>query len=69
MVEPEKINVPKALADGIESLIAMRDEMLRAGNQTEAAKVRDDLAAKGILLKDGKDPETGERVTTWEMKR
>jgi cysteinyl-tRNA synthetase len=24
---------------------------------------------QGIQLKDGKDPVTGERVTTWEVKR
>ena len=35
----------------------------------EADKIRDDLAAKGVQLKDGKDPATGERVTTWEVKR
>ncbi len=27
------------------------------------------LAEMGIALKDGKDPETGEPVTTWEVKR
>ncbi len=27
------------------------------------------LLAQGIQLKDGKDPATGERVTTWEVKR
>ena len=32
-------------------------------------ELRDELAAQGIQLKDGKDPETGERVTTWEFKR
>ena len=32
-------------------------------------KIRDELLAQGIQLKDGKDPETGERVTTWEVKR
>ena len=25
--------------------------------------------AQGVQLKDGKDPATGERVTTWEVKR
>ena len=28
-----------------------------------------DLLAQGIQLKDGKDPATGERITTWEVKR
>ncbi len=34
-----------------------------------ADRIRDELLAQGIQLKDGKDPETGERVTTWEVKR
>ncbi|MEQ8306971.1 MAG: cysteine--tRNA ligase [Hoeflea sp.] len=35
----------------------------------EADRIRDELLAQGIQLKDGKDPETGERVTTWEVRR
>jgi cysteinyl-tRNA synthetase len=38
-------------------------------NFTEADRIRDELLEEGIQLKDGKDPETGERVTTWEVKR
>ncbi len=34
-----------------------------------ADRIRDELAEKGIQLKDGKDPETGERTTAWEVKR
>ena len=59
----------QALEEGIGSIIQMRLEMLKAKNFAEADKIRDDLLAKGIQLKDGKDPETGERVTTWEVKR
>ena len=43
--------------------------MLKARNFAEADRIRDDLLAKGVQLKDGKDPATGERVTTWEVKR
>jgi len=32
-------------------------------------RIRDELVAQGIQLKDGKDPETGEAITTWEVKR
>ena len=53
----------------VQALGDMRLEMLKSKNFTEADKIRDDLAAKGIQLKDGKDKETGERVTTWEVKR
>ena len=59
----------KALEDSIEALIQLRLEMLKAKNFAEADRIRDDLAGKGIQLKDGKDPQTGERVTTWEVKR
>jgi cysteinyl-tRNA synthetase len=42
---------------------------IAAKNWAEADRIRDELLAKGIQLKDGKDPETGERVTTWEVRR
>ncbi|MCF3641556.1 cysteine--tRNA ligase [Rhizobium sp. TRM95111] len=66
---PKRAEVSKALEEGVESIIQMRLELLKARNFAEADKIRDDLLAKGIQLKDGKDPETGERVTTWEVKR
>ncbi|MGR8923352.1 cysteine--tRNA ligase [Rhizobium leguminosarum] len=66
---PKKMEIDEAVASAIDALIAMRLEMLKAKNFTEADKIRDELTAKGIQLKDGKDPVTGERVTTWEVKR
>ncbi|WP_205910355.1 hypothetical protein [Rhizobium sp. FKL33] len=57
------------LSDAIQAVVDMRLEMLKSGNEAEADKIRDDLLAKGIQLKDGKDPATGERITTWEIKR
>ena len=68
-VAPKKIEIAAAVAEGLEAIIQMRLEMLKAKNFAEADKIRDDLAAKGIQLKDGKDPATGERVTTWDVKR
>ncbi len=44
-------------------------KLLKAKNFAEADRIRNELAEKGIQLKDGKDKETGERVTTWEVKR
>ena len=42
---------------------------IREKNWAEADRIRDALLAEGIQLKDGKDPATGERVTTWEVRR
>ena len=68
-VLPKKAEISKDLAEGIESIIQLRLEMLKAKNFAEADKIRNDLGERGVLLKDGKDPATGERVTTWELKR
>ena len=65
MDEAEK----EALTQGLDAIIQMRLEVLNAKNFAEADKIRDDLLSKGIQLKDGKDPATGERVTSWEVKR
>ena len=35
----------------------------------EGDRIRDELAGMGIALKDGKDPATGQPVTTWEVRR
>ncbi|MBZ9852648.1 cysteine--tRNA ligase [Mesorhizobium sp. CA13] len=49
--------------------IARRLELIAAKSWTEADRIRDELLAQGVQLKDGKDPVTGARVTTWEVKR
>ncbi|QIO44180.1 cysteine--tRNA ligase [Rhizobium leguminosarum bv. trifolii] len=66
---PKKMEIDETVASAVDALVAMRLEMLKAKNFTEADKIRDELTAKGIQLKDGKDAVTGERVTTWEVKR
>ncbi|PDS80042.1 cysteine--tRNA ligase [Rhizobium sp. L43] len=66
---PKKMEIDEAVAAAVDALVAMRLEMLKAKNFAEADKIRDELTAKGIQLKDGKDAATGERVTTWEVKR
>jgi cysteinyl-tRNA synthetase len=35
----------------------------------ESDRIRDELAAMGVVLKDSKNPTTGEPVTTWEKVR
>ncbi|MBZ9694674.1 MULTISPECIES: cysteine--tRNA ligase [unclassified Mesorhizobium] len=53
----------------IAETIARRLQFIAAKNWAEADRIRDELLAQGVQLKDGKDPVTGERVTTWEVKR
>ena len=50
-------------------LISARAEARKAKNYTEADRIRAELDAMGIQLNDSKDPDTGELVTTWEVKR
>ena len=58
-----------SIDSALEGLIALRLQHIREKNWPEADRIRNDLAQQGVLLKDGKDPETGERVTTWERRR
>ena len=51
------------------SEIERRLAFIRDRNWAEADRIRDELLEQGIQLKDGKDPVTGERVTTWEVRR
>jgi len=60
-LEVEKSGVDEA---AIEEKIARRLNLLREKNWAGADLIRDELLGEGIQLKDGKDPETGERVTT-----
>jgi len=53
----------------VDQQIASRLAFISQKNWPEADKIRDELLAQGIQLKDGKDPATGERITTWEVKR
>jgi cysteinyl-tRNA synthetase len=54
---------------GVSARIAERLAFIAAKNWAEADRIRDALLVEGLQLKDGKDPTTGERVTTWEVKR
>ncbi|WP_416355967.1 cysteine--tRNA ligase [Aureimonas phyllosphaerae] len=59
----------QALGADVAARIARRLDLLKARDFSAADALRDELATEGVLLKDGKDPATGERVTTWEIRR
>jgi cysteinyl-tRNA synthetase len=61
--------IDPALRAKVDGLIAARLDARRAKNFAESDRIRDELAAMGIALKDGKDPATGEAITTWDVKR
>ena len=58
-----------AIYPDIDARITTRLALIAQKNWAEADRIRDELLAQGIQLKDGKDPVSGERVTTWEVKR
>ncbi|MBX3595954.1 MAG: cysteine--tRNA ligase [Rhizobiaceae bacterium] len=60
------VEVDEAL---INRAIAERLTFFREKDYAQADRIRDELLAMGVQLKDGKDPQTGERVTSWEIKR
>ena len=53
--------------EAVESLIAARLAARKAKDFKESDRIRDELSAMGVKLKDGKDPATGEVTTTWEL--
>jgi cysteinyl-tRNA synthetase len=63
--EPAAVRIDEAAVSG---LIAARLEARRNRDFAASDRLRDQLAAMGVALKDGKGVD-GEPVTTWEMKR
>jgi cysteinyl-tRNA synthetase len=53
----------------VNELISARLKARKRKDFKESDRIRDELAAMGIALKDSKDPKTGEIVTTWEVAR
>jgi cysteinyl-tRNA synthetase len=53
----------------IQERIQARIDARKAKNWAEADRIRDELVAGGVVIMDGKDPKTGELVTTWDYAR
>ena len=53
----------------VSALIEARKAARAAKDFKEADRIRDELEAMGITLKDAKDPKTGELTTIWEVAR
>ena len=64
-----KDGAAEADAGEVDTLIAARNAARAAKDFKEADRIRDELQAMGVILKDAKDPETGELKTTWEVAR
>lgn len=51
----------------VEALVSKRLAARKRRDFKESDRLRDELAAMGVQLKDAKDPRTGDIVTTWEL--
>lgn len=66
LADPREVSVDAA---AIDNLIAARSTARAEKDWAGSDRIRDELVAMGIQLKDSKDPDTGEIETTWEVKR
>jgi len=63
---PQSVTIDE---ERIAGFIAARNAARQAKDFSEADRIRDQLLAMGVVLKDTKNPKTGELVTTWEVAR
>ncbi len=66
LIDPRSTGVDVAK---VEELKAARAAARAAKDWAAGDRIREELSAMGVQLKDSKDKDTGEIVTTWEMKR
>jgi cysteinyl-tRNA synthetase len=69
LVQGRTADVAQSEQNQIEKFIVDRTAARARKDFKESDRIRDELAAMGIALKDGKDPATGEPTTTWEIAR
>ncbi|WP_237154968.1 cysteine--tRNA ligase [Oryzibacter oryziterrae] len=67
--QENKVTLSAEFRNQVTALIAARLEARKARNFAESDRLRDELAAMGVVLKDAKNKDTGEIETTWEVKR
>ena len=68
-VQVSFVDDKKTTAEHAEEAIANRLTALASKDFATADRIRAELLAQGIQLMDSKDPATGARITTWEVKR
>ncbi|MET1415068.1 cysteine--tRNA ligase [Roseibium sp. HPY-6] len=68
-LSPVQADLSSVDSDGVEDAVARRLAALKEKDWALADEIRADLSSQGIVLKDSKDSETGERITTWEVQR
>jgi cysteinyl-tRNA synthetase len=56
-------------AGKVAELIAARNDARKSKDYKDADRIRAEIDAMGVTLKDVRDPYTGEISTTWEVKR
>jgi cysteinyl-tRNA synthetase len=65
----KRAEIRGAKGSDVGALVEARNAARAAKDFKEADRIRAELEAMGIELKDSKDPKTGELVTTWEVAR
>ncbi|TCT36446.1 cysteine--tRNA ligase [Martelella mediterranea] len=68
-LQRHEARIDESTSAAIQHRVDERLAFIRDKNWAEADRIRDELASQGIQLKDSKNKETGERETTWEVKR